>query len=194
MKVVAIEAGEVSKGAVPRKGMKRGLSILDFVLRIMAGVATLASAVAKGTTQERLPFATQFVSSGLNLMISPHLFYMVLQESRIFVLANSNVCGYLVLSLILSIFHIVRTTVVKSRILLVVLDTAMMSLVTAAASAAAAIVYKAHKGNPNVNWFAISQQYNSFCERILGSLIGSFIAVAVFIIPIIISAVLISRH
>lgn len=61
MKGGSIEIGEVSKGASPKKGMKRGLSIMDFILRIIAGVATLASAVAMGTTDERLPFATVFV-------------------------------------------------------------------------------------------------------------------------------------
>lgn len=70
----------------------------------------------------------------------------------------------------------------------------MLGLVTAGASAAAAIVYIAHYGNPNANWFAICQQYNNFCERISGSLIGSFIAVALFIILILLSALAISRN
>jgi len=38
-------------------------------------------------------------------------------------MGNSVVCGYLVLSLVPSIFHIVRSTAVKSRILLVAFDT-----------------------------------------------------------------------
>lgn len=70
----------------------------------------------------------------------------------------------------------------------------MLGLLTAAASAAAAIVYIAHYGNPNTNWFAICQQYNNFCERISGSLIGSFLAVFLFIILILLSAVAISRN
>ncbi|KAJ1423667.1 Casparian strip membrane protein domain [Sesbania bispinosa] len=57
MKGGSIEIGEVS----PRKGMERGLSIMDFILRIIAAVATLASALAMGTTDERLPFATAFI-------------------------------------------------------------------------------------------------------------------------------------
>ncbi|MED6178154.1 hypothetical protein PIB30_104927, partial [Stylosanthes scabra] len=100
---------------------------------------------------------------------------------------------YLVLSLILSIFHIVRSNVVKSRILLIVLDTIMLGLATAASSAAASIVYIAHYGNPKPNWFAICQQYNSFCERISGSLIGSYVAAAILLILIIFSALAISR-
>lgn len=42
---------------------------------------------------------------------------------RFFVTTNSIVCGYLVLSLVLSFFNIVRTIAMKSRILLVFLDT-----------------------------------------------------------------------
>lgn len=62
MKGGTVEAGElIHKGATPRKRMTRGLSIMDFILRIIAAVATLASAVAMGTTNETLPFATQFV-------------------------------------------------------------------------------------------------------------------------------------
>lgn len=70
----------------------------------------------------------------------------------------------------------------------------MLGLVTAAASAATSIVYIAHKGNAGANWFAICQQYNNFCERISGSLIGSYIAVALFIILIILSVVAVSRN
>lgn len=69
----------------------------------------------------------------------------------------------------------------------------MLGLVTAGASAAAAIVYLAHNGNSKANWFAICQQFNSFCERISGSLIGSFVGIVVFILLIFISAVALCR-
>ncbi|KAM1511936.1 hypothetical protein ACFX1Z_023557 [Malus domestica] len=42
-------------------GVNRGASILDFILRIVAFLGTLVSAIAMGTTQERLPFFTQFL-------------------------------------------------------------------------------------------------------------------------------------
>ncbi|XP_058772499.1 casparian strip membrane protein 1 [Vicia villosa] len=186
MKGGSIELGEVSKNASKSKGVKRGLSIMDFILRIVAGVATLASAVAMATTNERLPFATAFIQFRAE--------YDDLPSFVFFVMGNSVVCGYLVLSLILSIFHIVRSTAVKTRILLIVLDMVMMGILTAAASAAASIVYIAHYGNTQANWFPICQQYNSFCERISGSLIGSYIAVALFVIIIILSQIAISRN
>ncbi|XP_027361527.1 CASP-like protein 7 [Abrus precatorius] len=186
MKGGLIESGEVSKVAHPKRGVTRGLSIMDFILRIIGAIATIGSALAMGTTNETLPFATQFIRFRAEFDDIPTFVF--------FVTVNSVVCGYLVLSLVLSVFHIVRSRAVKSRILLIALDTVMLGLLTAAASAAASIVYIAHYGNPNANWFAICQQYNNFCERISGSLIGSFIAVALFIIIILLSALAISRN
>lgn len=74
------------------------------------------------------------------------------------------------------------------------MEQAMLALLTAGASAAAAIVYLAHKGNTRANWFAICQQFNSFCERISGSLIGSFGGILVLVFLILISAVTLSRR
>jgi len=70
----------------------------------------------------------------------------------------------------------------------------MLGLLTAGSSAAASIVYLAHKGNRKANWFAFCQQYNSFCERISGSLIGSFIAIPLFIVLILLSSLVLSRR
>lgn len=71
---------------------------------------------------------------------------------------------------------------------------AMLALVTTGASAAAAIVYLAHKGNSKAKWGAICQQHNSFCEQISGSLIGSFGAILLFVLLLLLSAVALSRR
>ncbi|XP_050229664.1 casparian strip membrane protein 5-like [Mercurialis annua] len=182
MKTDANEVGVTSS----QKGVKRGVSILDFILRLVALVSTLASAIIMATTNETLPFTTQFIRFRAE--------YDDLPTFTFFVVANIVVSGYLLLSLPLSIFNIVRSSTKNSRILLVIFDTVMLALLTAGASAAAAIVYLAHKGNTKTNWFAICRQYNSFCERISGSLIGSFVGVAVFILLILLSAFAISRR
>lgn len=59
----AIELGESkSTSSTPKiGGVNRGASILDFILRIIAFLGTLVSAIAMGTTRERLPFFTQFL-------------------------------------------------------------------------------------------------------------------------------------
>ncbi|PON54141.1 Casparian strip membrane protein [Parasponia andersonii] len=186
MKSVQVEASEVSKGSSSSQSLSRGLSVIDFILRTLASFGTLASAIAMGTTRQTLPFVTRFVRF--------KAVYKDLPTLTFFVIANSVVCGYLVISLPLSFFHVVKCKVTKSRIILIIFDTVMMALLTAGASSAAAIVNLAHNGNTNANWFAICRQFNSFCQRISGSLIGSFVAVVVFILLIIISAVVISRR
>ncbi|KAH0973665.1 hypothetical protein GBA52_025821 [Prunus armeniaca] len=163
----AIELGESkSASSTPKiERVNKGVSILDFILRIIAFLGTLFRA-----EYDDLPTFTFFV------------------------VANSVVCAYLVFSLALSIFHIIRSNAKRSRIISIFFDTAMLALLTAGASAAAAIVYLAHKGNAKANWFAICQQFNSFCERISGSLIGSFVGVVVFILLILLSAAALSRR
>lgn len=69
-----------------------------------------------------------------------------------------------------------------------------LTLTTAAASAAAAIVYLAHNGNPNTNWFAICQQFGDFCQKVSGAVVASFIAAVVFIVLVVISAFALRKH
>lgn len=186
MKSGPLEPGEPSR-VPPRihKGNKV-VSILDLVLRAVAIVATLASAVAMGTTNETLPFFNQFIQFRAR--------YNDLPTFTFFVIVNSIVCFYLVLSLPMSIFHIVRSRATFTRVILIFLDSVMLALLTLGASAAAAIVYLAHKGNASANWLAICQQFNNFCQRISGSLIGSFGGILVFIVLILLSAIALCRR
>ncbi|KAL0424359.1 UNVERIFIED_CONTAM: Casparian strip membrane protein 1 [Sesamum radiatum] len=188
MSGIEVGAKESSSGSgQKRSGVSRGVALLDFILRLVAIVATLASAIAMGTTNESLPFFTRFIRFRAK--------YNDLPTFTFFVAANSIVSAYLVLSLAFSIFHVIRSGgAQKSRVVLIFFDTGMLALLTAGASAAAAIVYLAHKGNTRTNWFAICQQFNSFCERISGSLIGSFGGIIVLILLILISAATLSRR
>jgi hypothetical protein len=69
---VSEHGGETSKAAVlggvaagngGRRGRAatRGLAVLDLILRSVAVVATVGSAIAMGTTNQTLPFFTQFL-------------------------------------------------------------------------------------------------------------------------------------
>ncbi|PQQ19532.1 casparian strip membrane protein 1 [Prunus yedoensis var. nudiflora] len=171
---------------IPKVRVSRVLSVLDFILRVVAALGTLASAIAMGASQETLPFAAQFVRFRARYKDLPTLMF--------FVIANSIVCVYLVLSLPLSFVHIIWTAAKTSRIVLIISDTVMMGLLTAGASAATAIVYLAYYGNSSTNWFAFCRQFNSFCGRISGSLIGSFVAITVLVLLIIMQSVAISRR
>ncbi|GMI99888.1 CASP-like protein 1A1 [Hibiscus trionum] len=185
MKTLSVESGETSHGTHPENSMINGVTILEFLLRFLAAGGTLASAMAMGTAEETVPLLSQSVL--LNAKFSD------LPMFTFFVIANSVACAYLVLSLPLSFYHIIKRADKNTRLILVTFDTAMLALVTAGASAAASIVYLAHEGNANANWSAVCQQLDSFCERTSGSLIASFASAFVLILVIISSAIAISH-
>ncbi|CAL5372150.1 unnamed protein product [Camellia sinensis] len=124
MKSGALELGEASKGSTtPNTGVNRGVSIVDFILRLIAIFATIGSAIAMGTTDETLPFFTRFIRFRAQ--------YDDLPTFTFFVIANSIVSAYLVLSLALSIFHIMRSAAQGTRIVLIFFDSSVKLAVDA---------------------------------------------------------------
>ncbi|CAL4967064.1 unnamed protein product [Urochloa decumbens] len=180
----ALEVASASGGR--SRAASRGLGVLDLILRFVAVIGTVGSAIAMGTTNQTLPFFTQFLRFKAQYDDLPTLTF--------FVVVNSIVAAYLVLSIPLSIVHVIRSRAKYSRLVLVFFDAAMLALVTSAASAATAIVYLAHKGNARANWFAICQQFDAFCERMSGSLIGSFAAMALLVLLVVLSAAALARR
>ncbi|KAK2980206.1 hypothetical protein RJ640_007296 [Escallonia rubra] len=170
----------------PQAGWKRGVAIFDFIIRLCGIAAALAATATMGTTDQTLPFFTQFFQFQAS--------YDDLPAFTFFVIANAIASGYLVLSLPFSIVGIVRPHVVGTRLLLLIFDTVMVALTTAAAASAAAIVYLAHNGNSNTNWLAICQQFSDFCQRISGAVVASFIAAVIFMFLVVLSAVALRRN
>ncbi|CAN0879386.1 Casparian strip membrane protein 2 [Linum grandiflorum] len=164
----------------------RGVAIFDFVLRIGAVISALAAAATMGTSDETLPFFTQFLQFQAS--------YDDLPTFQFFVIAMAIVGGYLVLSLPFSIVSIVRPQAVAPRFLLLALDVVALTLNTAAAAAAAAIVYLAHNGNSNTNWLAICQQFGDFCQKVSGAVVAAFVTVVVFVVLVVVSAVALRRN
>ncbi|KAE8669489.1 Casparian strip membrane protein 3 [Hibiscus syriacus] len=188
-KANAIELGEGRKS----RGVNKGVSILNFIFRILAFIGTLSSAISMATANETLPFFTRFFRFRAEYNDLPTLIF--------FVVANAVVSGYLLLSLPFSIVLILRSNAQRARmVLMMFFDMAMLTLfdsgtlLTAGASAAAAIVYLAHKGNSRVNWLAICQQFNAFCQRTSGSLIGSFAGIVLIALLITLSGVALARR
>ncbi|KAL8140984.1 hypothetical protein V2J09_007005 [Rumex salicifolius] len=180
-KARSYEVGPVERNDVGPAGMKRGISVLDFVVRLAALAAALAATTIMGTTGQTLPFFTQFFQFQAEYDDLPTFTY--------FVIANAIGSAYLVLSLAFSVVTIVRPLAKAPRLLLITFDAVVLALTMSAAGAAAAIVYLAHKGNLNANWIAICQQFDSFCERTSGAVVASFIAVVLLMILVILSAV-----
>ncbi|CAL5352572.1 unnamed protein product [Camellia sinensis] len=183
-----VPAMVVSTKATQAGGWKRGVAIFDFILRLCAIAAALAATATMGTTDQTLPFFTQFFQFQASYDDLPAF------HNWFFVIANAVASGYLVLSLPFSIVGIVRPHLTGVRLLLIIFDTVMVALITAAAAAAASIVYLAHSGNTNANWNPICQQFGDFCQSVSGAVVASFIAAAIFIFLVMLSAVALKRH
>ncbi|CAO2040705.1 unnamed protein product [Urochloa humidicola] len=104
---------EVAGGGLSRAA-SRGLGVVDLILRIVAVIGTVGSAIAMGTTNQTLPFFTQFLRFKAQYDDLPTLTF--------FVVVNSIVAAYLVLSIPLSIVHIIRSRAKYSRLVLVFFD------------------------------------------------------------------------
>ncbi|KAM5573991.1 casparian strip membrane protein 1-like [Rosa sericea] len=162
-------------------GWKKGVAVLDFILRLGATAAALGAAVTMASSEQTLPFFTQFFQFSAG--------YDDMPTFTFFVIAMAIVSGYLVLSLPFSIVTIVRPQLVAPRLLLLIFDTLALTLNTSAAAAAAAIVYLAHNGNSDANWLAICQQFTDFCQQTSGAVVSAFVAVVMFTVLILLSAV-----
>ncbi|XWS23174.1 hypothetical protein CRYUN_Cryun29cG0098300 [Craigia yunnanensis] len=89
MKTGPLESGEASTGATPAKLMISGVTILEFILRILAAAGTLGSAMAIGTTEETAPPFPKSIQLNAEYSDLPMLTF--------FVIANSVAYAYLVL-------------------------------------------------------------------------------------------------
>ncbi|KMT06728.1 hypothetical protein BVRB_7g158890 [Beta vulgaris subsp. vulgaris] len=167
-------------------GVKRGVGVIDFVVRLIALATALAATVVMGTTDQTLPFFTQFFQFRARYYDLPTFTY--------FVIANAIVAAYLVLSMPFSIVTIVRPLAAGPRLILVIFDTIALTLTISAAAAGAAIVSLAHKGNTNTNWIAICQQFDNFCQRSSGAVVASFITAVLLILVVILSTVALKSH
>ncbi|KAK2370077.1 hypothetical protein P8452_57498 [Trifolium repens] len=169
----------------PKGGMKKGIAILDFILRLGAIGSALGAAALMGTNEQILPFFTQFLQF--------HAQWDDFPMFQFFVGANAIAGGILVLFLPFSIVCIVRPLAHKPRIILVIIDLLLMALVVAAASSASAVVYLAHNGSQDANWNAICQQFTDFCQGSSMAVIVSFGAAIFLACLIVVSSVALKR-
>ncbi|XP_027366973.1 casparian strip membrane protein 1 [Abrus precatorius] len=175
----------VAIGPARPGGWKKGVAIMDFILRLGAIAASLGAAATMGTSDQTLPFFTQFFQFEAS--------YDSFSTFQFFVITMSLVGGYLVLSLPLSVVAIVRPHAVGPRLFLIILDTVFLTLATASGASAASIVYLAHNGDQDSNWLAICNQFGNFCAQTSAAVISSFVAVVVFICLIVMSALAIAK-
>ncbi|XP_054792910.1 casparian strip membrane protein 2-like [Prosopis cineraria] len=171
----------------PRQaGWRRGIAIIDFILRLGAIAAALGAAASMGTSDQTLPFFTQFFRFEAS--------YDDFTSFQFFVIAMAFVGGYLVLSLPFSVVTILRPQAIGARLLLIILDTVFLTLAVSSGAAAASIVYLAHNGNQDTNWLAVCSQFTDFCQATSGAVVSSFVTVLILDCLIVMSAFALSRN
>ncbi|KAI9090750.1 hypothetical protein K1719_028603 [Acacia pycnantha] len=131
-----VEKGGVTVAAARPGGTKKGLAIMDFILRLGAIAAAISAAAIMGTADQTLPFFTQFFQFEAS--------YDSFPTFEFFLISMAIVGAYLVLSLPFSVVTIIRPHADGARLLLLILDTVFLTLATSSAAASAGIVYLAH--------------------------------------------------
>ncbi|PNY06146.1 casparian strip membrane protein 1-like [Trifolium pratense] len=101
-------------------GWKKGIAIMDFILRLGAVAAALGAAATMGMSDQTLPFFTQFFQFEAS--------YDSFTTFQFFVISMALVAGYLVLSLPFSIVAIIRPHATGPRLFLIILDTVSSSI------------------------------------------------------------------
>ncbi|KAI5395991.1 hypothetical protein KIW84_062260, partial [Lathyrus oleraceus] len=182
-----IKGKTILLGAQARPGgWKKGIAIMDFILRLGAVAAALGAAASMGMSDQTLPFFTQFFQFEAS--------YDSFTTFQFFVISMAIVAGYLVLSLPFSIVAIIRPHAAGPRLFLIILDTVFLTLATSSGASAASIVYLAHNGNQDTNWLAICNQFGDFCAQTSGAVVSSFVAVVVLVVLIVMSALALGKH
>ncbi|KAK4281690.1 hypothetical protein QN277_013152 [Acacia crassicarpa] len=181
------ESSNVEKGrgvtvaAARPGGTKKGLAIMDFILRLGGIAAAISAAAIMGTADQTLPFFTQFFQFEAS--------YDSFPTFEFFLISMAIVGAYLVLSLPFSVVTIIRPHADGARLLLLILDTVFLTLATSSAAASAGIVYLAHNGDQNTNWIAICNQFGDFCLATSSAVVAAFAAVVILALTVVMSGV-----
>ncbi|XP_068322459.1 casparian strip membrane protein 1-like [Pyrus communis] len=173
---VRVEAAQGSNIKNQKGGWKKGIAILDFILRLGATTAALCAAIAMGSIDETLPFFTQFFSF-------EHITHWIC-KCRFFAIAMGILRAYLLLFLPFSIVTIIRPHAAAPKLVLLILTPWRLLRNTSGSAAASAIVHLAHNGNSDTNWLAIFQQFGNFCRKTSGAVVLAFVAVVLSLLLI----------
>ncbi|KAI3447436.1 hypothetical protein Pfo_004101 [Paulownia fortunei] len=173
-------------------GYKRGVAIFDLILRISAATAALAATIAMGTTEQTLPFFTQFFqfqASYDDLPTFTHVnsYWLPCSLRALLHCLHCSTCCCWTSAPAHSLRH---SKLPRNKNIYIL----TVTLATSAAASSAAIVYLAHNGNSGANWLAICQQFNDFCQRISGAVVAAFVVVVLLIFLVVLSALALRKH
>ncbi|KAL3653883.1 hypothetical protein CASFOL_003564 [Castilleja foliolosa] len=175
---------EISKhetNVFPRIGSQNSKSFFFFAqlaLRIVVIAFTLAGAIIMVTSQQTVSIF------GIALKAS----YSYSSSFRFNVVANSIVCGLVVLSMVLVITLNHPKWNPKNHFYLFLLDMVSLLVLLSGSSAAMAIGYLGRFGQSKTGWMPVCDRVPKFCDKIILSIVSSFVAVICLLVLTIMSA------
>ncbi|KAL6509141.1 hypothetical protein OROGR_022451 [Orobanche gracilis] len=157
---------------------KRFFYFAQLTLRILVIAFTLAGAVIMLTSQQSVSFYGIAMEARYNYSSS----------FRFNVVADCAVCGLSVVSVILVISLNRPKSNPENYFYLLLHDMVSLVLLLSGCSAATAIGYVGRFGQSETGWLSICDRVAKFCDKIMASIVSSFVAVICLIVLILMSA------
>ncbi|XP_057800552.1 CASP-like protein 1F2 [Salvia miltiorrhiza] len=146
--------------------LKKSLYFTELALRVVVIAFSVAGAISMVTSKESV---TMF---GITVNAS----YTYSSSFRYKVVADSVVCGLTVLSVILVIWLNHPKSNPKNYFYLLLNDLVSLVLLVSACSAAMAIGFVGRYGQSQTGWVSICDRVQKFCDKIMVSIVISFLA------------------
>ncbi|KAI3457790.1 hypothetical protein Pfo_014453 [Paulownia fortunei] len=150
----------------------------QLTLRILVIAFTLAGAITMTTSEQSVTF--------FGIVMEARYSYS--SSFRFKVVADSVVCGLSVLSVILVIALNRPKSNPKNYFYLLLHDMVSVLLLLSGCSAAMAIGYVGRFGQAQTGWIAICDRVAKFCDKIMVSILSSFLAVICLVVLTVMSA------
>ncbi|XP_010548921.1 PREDICTED: CASP-like protein 1E2 [Tarenaya hassleriana] len=171
-------------------GQKSGRIGCELVLRLLALVLNLASAVILGVGKETKIVSVKLVPTLPAVDVSSTAKATYLSAFVYNISANAIACGYVAVSTL-----ILMVTRGKSKPLAAVLlvgDLVMVALLFSGTGAAGAIGLMGFQGNKHVMWNKVCNVFGKFCHTVASSLVISLLASVVFMVLVVFDAMRVS--
>ncbi|CAA0824608.1 CASP-like protein 1C2 [Striga hermonthica] len=156
----------------------------QLVLRILVIAFTLGAAIIMATSQQTVTF----------FGIAMDARYSYSSSFRFNLVANCVACGLTVLSVILVISLNPSKSNPNKYFYLLLHDMLSLVLLLSGTSAAMAIGYVGRYGQSKTGWMPVCDRVAKFCDKIIASIVSSFVALICLVLLTIMSAHKLKSH
>lgn len=155
----------------------------ELLLRVLALLLTLIAAILVGVNKQTkiVPIKIAPDLPAFNVPVSAKTSYVSAFEY--FVVANSIACAFAAVSLALTF----ASKKGFSRLMIIVVDLMMVTLLFSSIGAAGAVGLIGFRGNSHLQWKKVCNVYGKFCHQVMASLALSFLGSLAFVLLIVLT-------